>query len=289
MLNGEGTLLLVANAGSDEISLFTVEPDGLLLVAQAPSGGSTPTSIAVTASSHTSSTTASPGSPAFRCRTAASPRSRAPHGRSTAAADPAQIAFSPNGRTLVITERGTNSISAFTVDDRGYADGPATIASSGATPYGFDFAEDAVIVTEAFGGEIGAAAASSYSLAEPGRLAPVSASIGDTRSEVCWAAITNDGRFAYVTNFGDGTISSYAIGGDGSIELLEPVAGLDAQRREGHPRRGDQPRRALPVRDRCGRAAGLRVDGRRTTAGSRPWASSRASRPPSPGSRRASR
>ena len=79
-------------------------------------------------------------------------------------------------------------------------------------------------MTEAFGGEIGAAAASSYSLAEPGRLAPVSASIGDTRSEVCWAAITNDGRFAYVTNFGDGTISSYAIGGDGSIELLEPVA-----------------------------------------------------------------
>ena len=47
VLNGEGTLLLVANAGSDEISLFTVEPDGLLLVAQAPSGGSTPTSIAV--------------------------------------------------------------------------------------------------------------------------------------------------------------------------------------------------------------------------------------------------
>ena len=44
VLNRDGTLLLVTNAGSDEISLFTVEPDGLLLVAQAPSGGSTPTS-----------------------------------------------------------------------------------------------------------------------------------------------------------------------------------------------------------------------------------------------------
>src|SRR6266566_3305810 len=53
-----------------------------------------------------------------------------------------------------------------------------------------------------FGGEAGKAAASSYSLAEPGRLAPVSASVANTRSEVCWAATTGDGRFLYVTNFG---------------------------------------------------------------------------------------
>ena len=38
--------------------------------------------------------------------------------------------------------------------------------------------------------------------------------MGETRSEVCWAAVTNDGRFAFVTNFGDGTVSSYAIGDD---------------------------------------------------------------------------
>ena len=52
----------------------------------------------------------------------------------------------------------------------------------------------------------------------------MSASVADTRSEVCWAAATHDGRFVYVTNFGDGTISSYAIGEGGSIELLEAVA-----------------------------------------------------------------
>jgi len=69
-------------------------------------------------------------------------------------------------------------------------------------------------VTEAFGGAPGAAAASSYALVEPGRLAPVSGSVGDTRSEVCWAVVTHDGRFAFVTNFGDGTISSYAMDTD---------------------------------------------------------------------------
>ena len=53
----------------------------------------------------------------------------------------------------------------------------------------------------------------------------MSASVADTRSEVCWAAVTKDGRFVYVTNFGDGTISSYAIAHDGTIELAEAVAG----------------------------------------------------------------
>jgi 6-phosphogluconolactonase (cycloisomerase 2 family) len=143
---------------------------------------------------------------------------------SAGAADPAQVSFSPDGRSLVVTERATNSISAFAVDDHGYAEGPETIPSSGATPYGFDFVNGSVVVTEAFGGEIGKAAASSYSLGDPGTLEPVSASVADTRSEVCWAAATRDGRFVYVTNFGDGTISSYAVGAGGKIELLEAVA-----------------------------------------------------------------
>ena len=141
-------------------------------------------------------------------------------------ADPAQVAFSRDGRTLAVTERGTDSISAYAIDEHGYADGPTTIRSSGKTPYGFDFTADGtMIVTEAFGGAIGAAAASSYALTDPGKLASVSGSVGDSRSEVCWAAVTNDGRFAYVTNFGDGTISSYAIGDGGTLDLRDAVAG----------------------------------------------------------------
>ena len=61
----------------------------------------------------------------------------------------------------------------------------------------------------------------------------MSGSVGDTRSEVCWAAVTNDGHFAYVTNFGDGTVSSYEIAGDGSLELRDPVAGSTRQGEKG--------------------------------------------------------
>ncbi len=141
-------------------------------------------------------------------------------------ADPAQVAFSLDGRTLVVTERGTDSISAYAIDERGYATGPTTIMSSGKTPYGFGFTADgAMIVTEAFGGAVGAAAVSSYSLTEPSTVVPVSTTIGSTRSEVCWAAVTNDGRLAYVTNFGDGTISSYEVANNGALQLREAVAG----------------------------------------------------------------
>jgi 6-phosphogluconolactonase (cycloisomerase 2 family) len=141
----------------------------------------------------------------------------------SADADPAQIAFSPDGRMLVVTERGTDSISTFDIDERGFTESPRTIAASGATPYGFDFAGGSLVVTEAFGGELGAAAASSYSLSG-GQLECVSSSVADTRSEVCWAVVTRDGRYVYVTNFGDSTISSYRVNADGSLELLEPIA-----------------------------------------------------------------
>jgi 6-phosphogluconolactonase (cycloisomerase 2 family) len=225
-LNDDSTLLLVANAGSDELSLFTVEDLGLRLESRVSTGGSTPTSVAVHDEvAYVLNAGGDGGIAGFSLAggmltlLAGSERPL-----SAAGADPAQIAFTPDGRSLIVTERGTNSISAYTLDERGRADGPSTIPSSGATPYGFDFAPGTVIVTEAFGGEAGAAAASSYALSEPGVLAPLSASVGDTRSEVCWAAVSRDGRFVYVTNFGDGTISSYVIRDDGRIELLEPVA-----------------------------------------------------------------
>ena len=224
VLSDDGNWLLVINAGSDELSLFAIEPDGLRLSAQVASGGSAPTSVAERAGIVYVLNNGTPGINGFVLADGGLRPLEGSAQSLNADADPAQVSFSPDGRTLVVTERGTNSICAFAVDEQGIAGDLRTIPSSGATPYGFDFANGSVVVTEAFGGEAGEAAASSYSLAEPGRLAPVSASVANTRSEVCWAATTSDGRFLYVTNFGDGTISSYAIGDGGSIELLEPVA-----------------------------------------------------------------
>jgi 6-phosphogluconolactonase len=226
VVGGEGAWLLVANAGSDDVTLFAIEDGGSLMVAdRVASGGSAPTSVAVHGELVYVLNNGSASVSGFRIdggRLAPIAGSTGP--LSSVTADGAQVAFSPDGKTLVVTERGTNSISSFAVRADGTLAGPSTIASAGATPYGFDFAGDALVVTEAFGGAVGAAAASSYTVAEPGRLAPVSGSVADTRSEVCWAVVTRDGRYAFVTNFGDGTISSYTVGDGGAIELLEPVA-----------------------------------------------------------------
>ena len=61
----------------------------------------------------------------------------------------------------------------------------------------------------------------------------MSSSVGDTRSEVCWVALTKDDRFAYVTNFGDGTVSCYEITADGNLTLHDPVAGSTGQGQKG--------------------------------------------------------
>jgi len=226
VLTEGGQWLLVANAGSGEISLFAVEDGGLRLADTVSSSGSTPTSIAVREQLVYVLNNGSASIDGFTIADGKlEPLADSNRPLSEEGADGAQIAFSPDGKTLVVTERGTNSISAYAIDEGGYADRPTTIPSAGQTPYGFDFTEGgALVVTEAFGGDIGKAAACSYALDAPGRLKPISGSIGNTRSEVCWAAVTKDGRHVFVTNFGDCTISSYSIGEDGAIELAEAVA-----------------------------------------------------------------
>jgi 6-phosphogluconolactonase (cycloisomerase 2 family) len=57
-------------------------------------------------------------------------------------------------------------------------------------------------------------------------VAPVSRSVGNGRSEICWAVVTSDGRYAFTTNFGDGAVSRYSIDDDGIIALDEAAAGL---------------------------------------------------------------
>lgn len=229
-----GDRLLVANAGSDDVSVFETRSDELTLVDRAASGGSSPTSIAA----HDDLVYVLNAGDATIIGFRLGSDGLEPVAGSTRSvgegADPAQAAFSPDGRTLVVTDRGNDALAAFAIGADGVASEPTVVPSAGATPYGFDFtAGGIVVVTEAFGGEVGKAAASSYALEGPASLTPISTSVQDTRSEVCWAVVTRDDRFVYVTNFGDGTISSYAIGPDGALELRDPVAASTVEGEKG--------------------------------------------------------
>jgi 6-phosphogluconolactonase (cycloisomerase 2 family) len=219
--------VLVTNAGSDDVSVLSTDNELPVLVECVASGGSAPTSVAVhDRLAYVLNAGGEPNVTGFeigedgRLVRLADATWPLPEG-----SDPAQVAFSPDGRTLVVTDRATDSIHAFAVGESGRIVDVITHPSSGATPYGFDFRPDGtLVVTEAAGAQIGKASASSYALASPARLQPVTGPVGNTRSEVCWAVVSRDGRYAFVTNYGDGTISTYAIADGGTIELRDAVA-----------------------------------------------------------------
>ena len=146
---------------------------------------------------------------------------------------PAQVAFHPRGRQVVVTEKNTNNIDVFAVNSNGTLTGPAVHASNGATPFGFEFSRRGfLLVSEAFGGAPNASATSSYALTEAGALLTLSKSVPTTETAACWVVITSDQRFVYVTNTGSNTITGYALTPNGTLRRLTDD-GVTAQTQTG--------------------------------------------------------
>ena len=219
--------LFAVNAGSNEISVFAVRGTDLQLVDKVSSGGTMPVSIAVHGRLvYVLNAGANPNITGFfmNPRTghlillAGSQRSLA----GGSAASPAEVSFNRDGDVLMVTEKGTQTIDTYTVDDNGFASGPTAHVSSGATPFGFVFTHgDIAIVSEA-----GPNALSSYEVNDDGGLERVTSSLPNGQKATCWVVATEDGRFAYTANTASGTISSYEITRDGTLSLLNPTAAV---------------------------------------------------------------
>jgi 6-phosphogluconolactonase (cycloisomerase 2 family) len=220
-----GHFLYVVNAGSDSISTFAARPGGLQLRGTISSGGDQPISLTVHRGLlyvlNAGSGTITGFSGARNGQLAPIPGSTEP----IAGSGPAQVEFSRDGGVLVVTDKATNTIDTFVVGADG-TPGPAqSQPSEGDTPFGFGFDKrNHLIVSEAFGGAAGASTVSSYSVDSLGALTTISPSVPDHEAAACWISITKNGRFAYTTNTGSGSISSYGIAPDGSLDLLEQVA-----------------------------------------------------------------
>jgi 6-phosphogluconolactonase len=227
VLSGDGAHLLVTNAGSGDITVFAVGPTGLSPLERVATGAA-PKSVAEHEGLVYVLNTGRPSLMGFRL----DGFERIGEFELAEGSDPAQVGFSPDGSSVVVTDRGADAIVQFPVDEAGRLGEGRTSPSAGRTPYGFAFAGDTLVVTEAFGAAKGKAAASSYRLAS-GEARPVSRSVGNGRSEICWAVVTQDGRFAFTTNFADGAVSRWAVAGDGSIALDDAVAGSAVDGRPG--------------------------------------------------------
>ena len=227
ILSPNARWLFAVNAGSNDISQFSVHPDGgLSLVDVEPSGGDTPVSVTFHRKLLYVLNAGSDNISGFRVnRSGLSPLAGSARPLSGIGTGGAQVEFSPAGDLLVVTEKVTNIIDTYTVGEDGLPSGPQTHPSEGQTPFGFAFRKRHLIVSEAFGGAPGASALSSYFAARSGELTPISSSVPDGQAAACWVVIAR-GRFAYTTNTGSNNVSSYTIGRHGELTLLDPVAGV---------------------------------------------------------------
>ncbi len=231
VLTSDGDGLLVTNAGSDEVTYLDIAGEPAV-VAVVPSGGSAPKSVAERDGLVYVLNTGDRALVGFRLSGEGLTELAGSRRELGTGADPAQVGFTPDGAALVVTDRGMNAIVVFPVGADGSLGEPQVTASAGPTPYGFTFAGgDTLVVTEAFGAAKGKAAASSYRVDAHGAEV-VTSSVGNGRSEICWAVAAADGRHVFTTNFADGAVSTYSVSPGGELVLESAVAGVAV---EGQP------------------------------------------------------
>lgn len=233
-LSADHEHLYAVNAGSDDVSVFKVDGTRLKFQ-QKVYAGDQPVSLTVNGN-RLYVLDGSVASNSIRGFTRAgngklTPITNSVQPLSSPVAVPGDIEFSPDGSTILVTEKTTAltlnptiAIDAFAVDSNGVASPAKRNASVGVRPFSLAFRNDnQVLVGESFDASAGRSAVSSYHLRKR-TLSVHSASVRNTQTDTCWIVITDDGRYAFTANFGSGTISSYKISGNGSITLQQANA-----------------------------------------------------------------
>ena len=229
-LSRNGRYLFVVNALSNNISTFAVRRGGLELRSTVDSGGQQPISVTEHAGVVYVLNAGGAGNVNGYRNVDGTLQQLAGSTQPLSAAGgtgPAQVGFSPDGDVLLVTEKATNKLVSYRVGPEGGIGAPVVTASAGTTPFGFAFdRRGQALVSEAFGGALNASTVSSYEFQDwgPARPVVISASVPDTQSAACWVVATPNGRYAYVTNTGSGTVSSYGIRRSGKIALLQAAA-----------------------------------------------------------------
>jgi 6-phosphogluconolactonase len=242
-LSSDGRYLLAVDAGSNQISVLRVRPDGSLRAVGHPvwSGGVEPISIAVHGSlvyvANEGNKASGTGSNYTGFRLGEGGH-LAPIEGSTidlpATANPGDILFNSTGANLVGVEVGTTvastfRIDSFTVGEDGRlkpAEG-SPFPAQAAGPFGSEFSPvnpRHLYVSNAHGGA-GNGSVSAFNVKPSGTLSPIGGSpYADGQTAPCWVEISHDGRFLFTVNTGSTTISSYRILEDGSLSYSSTTA-----------------------------------------------------------------
>ena len=230
-MSEDKNFLYAVNPGSGTITVFRLTQSGPQVLQTIDAGGKRPISIAlrrnllyVLNADGSVSNTDVDGIAGFVVR--ANGRLRPLAGSvahlSARTTGPAQIAFSPSGDALIVTEKNTNTLTAFSLN-KGVPAETAFEPSAGKTPFGFEFSPDGfLIVSEAQMGVAGAGTVSSYGFDDDdGTFEILSAAVPTKQSAPCWIAVTENGEYAYTTNTASNSVTGYKIGRKGKLTRLD--------------------------------------------------------------------
>ena len=223
-LSQDHSLLFAVNAGSGNISVFSVRGSQLSLVDKVISGGSEPNAVAQHGNLvYVSNVGGSSSVVGFRLD----------HGKVTQIPDSTRflstnnsgaggLAFSPDGKFLVVVERLTNNIDVFSVQGDSTLSPIVVNPSAGAGAFSVSFAPNGAALVSETGpsGVPNGSAISSYEIATNGTLSPISTSVPTLGAANCWNVVTPDGGFVYTSNAGSSTISGFAIANTGALTAL---------------------------------------------------------------------
>lgn len=232
-LSDDRRWLFAVNAGSDDVSVFRVTASSLELVDRVPSGGSFPVSVTqrgdrayvlnIGGDGHLAGFTL--GSDGRLSPIPGSIRSLGLGGGNppNTGGAPSQVGFSPDGRWLLVVDKGRDLLLSFSLDGEGRPGEPVVSSSAGRLPFAFRFVDGYLVVVEIFGrspspSPSGASAVSSYALGADGRLRTITASLPTGRTALCW--IDAIGRHAWGTNTGDNTLTGFQVNRRGRVTLI---------------------------------------------------------------------
>jgi 6-phosphogluconolactonase len=134
------------------------------------------------------------------------------------------VAFSPDGRFLLVTEKVTNTIDIFRVSSEGTLS-PITVNSDvGPGTFSGTFTPSGIAIVAETGpaGPKGAAipnasGISSYALQGDGSLKAISASVPTLGTANCWSVVTDNGRYVYTSNSASSSIAGFSINATGAL------------------------------------------------------------------------
>lgn len=246
VLSDDNRYLFAVNAGSNEISTMRVLDNGTAsLVGKAASGGMFPISIAVNDELLYVLNAGGAGNiSGFRVGDdgllTAIPGSTQPlSGTDTPLPDdsvlPGTIDISPDGRFIAVTEKATNLIDIFLLDDNGVASAPIAQPTDVPTPFGAEFDLNGFFIVSDANVDPGTgmptaddSSVSSYSVGADGTLTAITTGVTTLETAACWIEITANNQFAYTTNTNSGTVTGFQLDGDGVLTSLNPADGVTA-------------------------------------------------------------